>query len=326
MNISFQSADIPLVNVANQATASLRRDNAQRDLITKPEASAQPGAEKGVASDSDKSQTPSQNVDSIDFESIQEQIELENTTVNENPDDTNEQADQDQDNEEELAASDENSDTEEESQPPEVEFREEIQALESRDQEVRTHELAHVAAGGQYAGTPQYQYTIGPDGQRYITDGEVSIDLSPIDGDPAATITKLDQVINSALAPAEPSTQDRQVAAQAAQLILQAQSELAEQRTAELENTSARNEGSEGALENSAETNTANQFSSTDISTTTNDNNFDQFVNATIASQEQVVPTRSEDVDARAERIERFYNAITQAFDERPSSNFQIAV
>ena len=63
MNISPQNADLPLVNVANQATASLRRDNQQRDLITRPEPSAQSGAEKGVASDADKSQTPGQNVD-----------------------------------------------------------------------------------------------------------------------------------------------------------------------------------------------------------------------------------------------------------------------
>lgn len=325
MNISSQSADIPLVNIANQATASLRRDNAQRDLIAKPEASAQPGSEKGVASDSDKAQTPGQNVDLIDFESIQERIELENTTVNENPDDTNEQAAQNGD-EEAVNEESAEADTEEvEEQPPEVEFREEIQALESRDQEVRTHELAHVAAGGQYAGTPQYQYTVGPDGQRYVTDGEVSIDLSPIDGDPAATITKLDQVISSALAPAEPSTQDRQVAAQASQLILQAQSELAEQRAVELEDVRSGGE-SEGASTSNSEANATNEFSNTAVNTLNSENDFDQFVNATIAAQEQIAPTRSEDVDARAERIESFYNAITQAFDERPSSNFQIAV
>ena len=311
MNISSQSAEIPLVNIANQATTSLRRDNAQRDLITKPEASAQPGSEKGVASDADKSQTPGQNVDSIDFESIQEQIELENSTINENPDDANEQAAQE--SEEELAANEESTETDDvEEQPPEVEFREEIRALESRDQEVRTHELAHVAAGGQYAGTPQYQYTIGPDGQRYITDGEVSIDIAPIDGDPAATITKLNQVINSALAPAEPSTQDRQVAAQASQLILQAQSQLTELRAAEADENISNN--TESTALDGLETSTANG------------NDFDQFVNATIAAQDRVVPSRSQEVDARAERIESFYNDITQAFDGRATNNFQIAI
>lgn len=333
MNISPQNADLPLVNVANQATASLRRDNQQRDLITRPEPSAQSGAEKGVASDADKSQTPGQNVDLIDFESIQEQIELESSTVNENPEDANEQASQQ--GEEELAASEENTEAEEpEELPPEVEFAEEIEALEQRDQEVRVHEQAHAAAGGQYAGTPQYQYTQGPDGQRYVTDGQVSIDTSVIAGDPEATINKLQQVVTAALAPAEPSTQDRRVASQASQQILQAQTELAAQRAEELEAVRSGGDESDSAISNTQGNNgpdgnisaSINTGEDTLANTDSNANDFDQFINSTITAQEQVSPSRSEEVDARANRIERFYGAITDAYDERPSSNFQIAV
>ena len=85
-----------------------------------------------------------------------------------------------------------------------------------RDQEVRTHEQAHQAAGGQYASSPTYQFSMGPDGKRYATGGEVSIDIGTIPGDPEATIAKMQQVRAAALAPAEPSAQDLSVARSAA--------------------------------------------------------------------------------------------------------------
>ena len=105
-----------------------------------------------------------------------------------------------------------------------------VAALAQRDAEVRRHEQAHSAVGGQYAGAPRYQYTTGPDNKRYAVAGEVSIDVSPIPGDPRATIAKMQIVRRAALAPTEPSAQDRQVAAQAQAEIARAQSELAEER------------------------------------------------------------------------------------------------
>lgn len=115
-----------------------------------------------------------------------------------------------------------------------AEEEEVVQDLQQRDQEVRRHEQAHAAAGGQYAGSPTYEYTTGPDGRRYATGGQVSIDTSPIDGDPQATIDKMDQVIRAALAPAEPSGQDRAVASAAQSAKAQAQAELTAERAAEL--------------------------------------------------------------------------------------------
>ncbi|MDI9244892.1 putative metalloprotease CJM1_0395 family protein [Marinobacter sp. CHS3-4] len=99
--------------------------------------------------------------------------------------------------------------------------------LKARDREVRAHEAAHQAVGGQYAGAISYVYERGPDGAQYAVGGEVSIDTSPVSGDPQATIEKMRTVRAAALAPAEPSPQDRAVAAQAMQLMLQAQAELA---------------------------------------------------------------------------------------------------
>ncbi|MEH6493666.1 putative metalloprotease CJM1_0395 family protein [Halopseudomonas sp.] len=107
--------------------------------------------------------------------------------------------------------------------------QQEIRELAARDREVRTHEQAHMAVGGQYAGAVQYDYDRGPDGRLYAVGGEVGIDTSPIPGDPQATIEKMEQVRRAALAPAEPSGQDRSVAAQAGQAIAQARAELATQ-------------------------------------------------------------------------------------------------
>lgn len=107
--------------------------------------------------------------------------------------------------------------------------------LKARDAEVRRHEQAHAAVGGQYAGSPTYTYQTGPDGQQYAIGGAVSIDVSPVDGDPDATITKMEVVKAAALAPAEPSSADRQVAAMADAQRAQAVADLAALRSAERE-------------------------------------------------------------------------------------------
>jgi hypothetical protein len=100
-----------------------------------------------------------------------------------------------------------------------------VRELEARDREVRRHEEAHARVGGQYAGRPRYEYADGPDGKRYATSGEVPIDVSPVPGDPDATIEKMEIVKRAALAPARPSQQDRTVAAQADAQRIQAEAE-----------------------------------------------------------------------------------------------------
>ena len=102
--------------------------------------------------------------------------------------------------------------------------------LKQRDREVRAHEQAHVAAGGAHVtGGQTYSYQRGPDGRAYAVGGEVQIDTSPVPGEPQETIRKMQQVQQAALAPAEPSAQDRAVAAQAAQQMAQARLELQRQ-------------------------------------------------------------------------------------------------
>lgn len=104
----------------------------------------------------------------------------------------------------------------------------EIRQLASRDREVRQHEAGHAAVGGQYAGAPRYEYQRGPDGRLYAVAGEVSIDTSPVLNDPAATLEKAEVILRAALAVAEPSAQDRAVAARASALAAEARAELAQ--------------------------------------------------------------------------------------------------
>ena len=110
----------------------------------------------------------------------------------------------------------------------------EVQELKTRDREVRQHEQAHMAAAGGHArGGPSYEYTTGPDNRRYATGGEVSIDTSKVPDDPEGTIRKAQIVYRAALAPAEPSAQDRSVASAAKQMEAEARRDVAEARRQE---------------------------------------------------------------------------------------------
>lgn len=107
-----------------------------------------------------------------------------------------------------------------------------VAKLKQIDAKVRAHERAHAAVGGAHAGAPSYTYTRGPDGQMYATGGEVAIDISA-ENDPEATLQKATQIAAAALAPADPSGQDRAVAAAAAQLRLEALAQIREEKRAE---------------------------------------------------------------------------------------------
>jgi hypothetical protein len=102
--------------------------------------------------------------------------------------------------------------------------------LQARDREVRAHEQAHKAVAGPHGGAVSFDYQTGPDGRKYAVGGEVAVDVSPVRGDPQATIEKMEQVRRAALAPAEPSSTDRAVASRAAALAEQAQAELRAER------------------------------------------------------------------------------------------------
>ncbi|MGI2097317.1 putative metalloprotease CJM1_0395 family protein [Shewanella glacialipiscicola] len=105
-----------------------------------------------------------------------------------------------------------------------------VNALKTRDSEVKAHEHAHATVGGQYAQSPSFKYEKGADGQRYATDGEVQIDVSSVGGDPLATMNKMKQVYAAAMAPVDPSSADVRVAAEALQKMNEAKVKLTEER------------------------------------------------------------------------------------------------
>lgn len=112
-----------------------------------------------------------------------------------------------------------------------------VQELKQRDREVRSHEAAHLAAAGSLAiGGASYTYQRGPDGVQYAVGGKVNIDTSSVPGDPEATLAKAQRIRAAALAPAQPSSQDLRVAAQAAQMAVQARAEIVQAQVAEAEN------------------------------------------------------------------------------------------
>lgn len=101
-----------------------------------------------------------------------------------------------------------------------------IGELQTRDRAVHSHEMAHMAAGaGLVTRSASYTYQTGPDGQRYAVGGEVGIDVSP-GRTPQESLAKAERIRAAALAPADPSAQDLQVAASAAQMAMEARMEI----------------------------------------------------------------------------------------------------
>ncbi|MFT2092181.1 putative metalloprotease CJM1_0395 family protein [Paraglaciecola sp. 2405UD69-4] len=212
MNIIPPIPTPTIFNAGTVNTESVRRDNIQRETVPALSSAENSAAETGVGSEKDKTKTPGQASQPLTYEkpSIQagQQLDTQNTSS--------------QDNAQDESAGKE---TAEEKQQQQAE-QQEISELKERDAEVRTHEQAHASVGGQYAGSPKYEYEIGPDGQQYAVSGEVSIDVSK-ESTPEETIRKAQQVKAAALAPAEPSAADLRVAAEASQIALEARTEIA---------------------------------------------------------------------------------------------------
>jgi len=321
MNITPQVPNLSTPTVLNPHTESLRRENNQREIITQPAPTSQSAAEKGVASERERSKTPAQNNANIDFASISEQAELANTSISEQ---NQEEKDQEQNGnnkpQNSAEATEERADSiasKEQTRAQELEQERVISQLKSRDQEVRAHEAAHAAVGGSFTGPPNFSYEQGPDGKRYAVGGEVSVDLSSVKGDPRATIAKMQKVHAAALAPVHPSIQDTRVASTATQMILQAQSELLAELGNELNENKAQSaiqahEGSSVAKSSEED----NQAVSSQA--------FDVLINKTLDDQDKIAPSQSVEVVQRALRIESFYSGITQAHEKPPSFQFEL--
>ena len=137
-----------------------------------------------------------------------------------------------------------------------------VLALQARDREVRAHEQAHKSVGGSLAGAVSLSYQTAPNGQRYAVGGEVPIDASVVNGDPAATIKKMNIVKAAATAPVDPSAQDQSVAASASILLAQALKDLSAENIA-----SQREQASEGASRSDGSSTEKNTLSDAEVRT-----------------------------------------------------------
>lgn len=207
------------INTANVYTETARRDNQLREVIPPTAANTAGSTENKAQSDAEKAKLPG-NSDSSTYTASGKIAD--NKTIEQR--EGNADSDQDDAEQEKQQAAEEVSEQEELKLEQE---QQQIKELKARDTEVRTHEQAHAAVGGQYAGSPSYEYQRGPDGTNYAVGGEVPIDVGVINGDPQATIDKMQTVRSAALAPAEPSGADRAIAADATQKMAAAQAELA---------------------------------------------------------------------------------------------------
>lgn len=131
----------------------------------------------------------------------------------------------------------------------------EVQRLKEIDRKVRQHEMAHLAAAAGIAVSgANFQYKRGPDGVNYAVGGDVTIDVSK-ESDPDATIEKARKISAAALAPADPSPQDRQVASKARAMEAEARVEQTQEQQKEAAETQQAQENP-GPTEPTAESTT----------------------------------------------------------------------
>lgn len=115
--------------------------------------------------------------------------------------------------------------------PLSADQQKQVNKLKETDSHVRAHEQAHLAASGGLAmGGASFDYETGPDGKRYAVGGEVQIDTSK-GKTPEETLAKASRIRSAALAPSDPSGQDRAVAAAATQMAAEAQQEISAKAT-----------------------------------------------------------------------------------------------
>lgn len=128
--------------------------------------------------------------------------------------------------------------------------KQEVAELQMTDAQVRAHEQAHkAAAGGLRTSSPNYEYETGPDGEKYAVAGDVNVSYQHSQ-DPEVNLRNAQQLKASALAPADPSAQDRKVAAQADREIAQARQEILEEQKQTDEEDNNSNVDANADLEN----------------------------------------------------------------------------
>lgn len=307
MNITTPPVSF-LPTTAAQPTDVMRRDNQLREVVTQISQNEASQRERGMGSDSERSPQSSNNSYANQLADARAEAGFpriqERDGQRENGRESGQQQEQNREEETEEA---------------------ELQELRQRDREVRQHEEIHASIGGRFAGSPQYEFEMGPDGRAYAVAGQVNIDITPIPGDPQATLQKMQIVRRAALAPTQPSGADRQVAQEASRRENEARTELRQEQVTEVR---------EGTESSRIQTESAN----------VNELNNDWTVpeNAVTPAVAPVITRRMEDgsydgtgvsesypgfaeidalMSARGDRIERFYQG-----SYRPNESFLLGV
>ncbi|WP_440903681.1 putative metalloprotease CJM1_0395 family protein [Catenovulum sp. SX2] len=310
MNIVTQFPVNINLNIANPQTEAARKEALSRDAITQATENEQSAKESGVGSERERAQARANQPVTYEFikherheQHIEQRHAKDHSEDNPQDDSSDKQAtdqNQQQGKQQKGAAGQQLSEGE----------QQKVDDLEKRDREVRTHEQAHANIGGQYAGSPSYEFERGPDGKNYAVGGEVKIDVSKVQNDPQATIRKMEQVQRAALAPAEPSAADRRVANEAAQKAQQARADLQQEQIEEIQSVSKVAEPTQ--VDGVAANREINQAEAIATIFGVKDAipNFEPKQSLNI---EETVQPRTEDYDpsvsARALRIQKFYNS-----------------
>lgn len=244
--------------VGNPAVEMVRRENKLREIIEPVAQMERNASEKGVISE-DKSRNNS-NLANVTYS---DELKNRNTELKQAVEGRSQDQQQGRDDGSRNDDNPNQSDQQKQQQQQQAEQKQ-LAQLKARDAEVRAHEAAHAAVGGQLAGSPSYTFQRGPDGQQYAIGGEVQISLSEVPGAPQATIARMQQVKAAALAPAEPSGADRSIAAEATRRIAAAQAELLNENSLLATDTASEDGEATDAVLASEETTSRDRFAGRD--------------------------------------------------------------
>jgi hypothetical protein len=109
-----------------------------------------------------------------------------------------------------------------------------LRELERKDQQVRTRDMAFLAAAGGAAGSVALEYETGPDGRRYAVGADIKLDTSA-GATPEQTLAKARALRAATMSARSDSSADASAAAKAVRMEAEARAEIERARAAERE-------------------------------------------------------------------------------------------
>ena len=112
------------------------------------------------------------------------------------------------------------------------EEQQQLRDLERRDQQVRTRDMAFIAAAGGAAGSYSVEYETGPDGRRYAVGADIKLDTSE-GATPEQTLAKARALRAATMSARGESSTDASATAKAVRMEAEARAEIERERAAE---------------------------------------------------------------------------------------------